>query len=238
MSDPRHFGMIIARLSRFTLAETVRASEDCRLVCSACFTNCYGLYRLRGETEWLCHRCTGIKENGQVPGPRLYDTQPTRRLQVGEQLRSPEGIWTATSSQRTPTREEGYLLPPSVYVLTRDDGHEETWRARDMADADFHVIPSAFEHIDRARCTELGRALTAAGLLWEDNGRQATPKHLTYTVTDPRCRRWTIRPVGPFAFSPAQPSRLWRAVCRAVPTDHSPAMSACELADHIREFPA
>lgn len=235
MSVGPHFGLVISRMPRVTYAATVLASQDCRFVCSACYENCWGIYRLHGETAWLCSRCADMKNNGLVPGPRLFNTQPPRQLRVGEHLRSSEGMWTVSSSDRVETREDGTLRHACVYALTRDNGHEETWRGRDMAD--FHLIPAAFEHITRARCTELGTALTAAGFPWEDNDRQATPQRLTYTATDPRGRQWSIRPVPGIEFTPSQPSRLWRAVC-AAPFHDSPVMSARSLADHIRKFPA
>jgi hypothetical protein len=222
-------------MPRMTYVATILASQDCRFLCSACYENCWGIYRLHGETAWLCSRCADLKDNGLVPGPRLFNTQPPRRLAVGEHLRSPEGGWTVTTSERVETREDGTLRHACVYVLTRDDGHEEEWRGRDMAD--FHLLPAAFEHITRARCTELGVALTAAGLPWEDNGRQDTPGRLTYAATDPRSRQWSIRPVAGIEFMPSQPSRLWRADC-AAPLHRGPVMSARSLADHIREFPA
>jgi hypothetical protein len=94
-----------------------------------------------------------------------------------------------------------------------------------------------FEHITRARCAELGTALTAAGLPWKDNGHQAAPARLTYTATDLRGRQWSIRPVAGAEFTPWQPSSLWRALCSAS-RDRSTVMSAWTLTDHIREFPA
>ncbi|MFF8848276.1 hypothetical protein ACF08N_37440 [Streptomyces sp. NPDC015127] len=235
MSVGRHFGMVISRMPGMTYAATVLASQDCRFMCSVCFEDCWGIRRLRGETVWMCWRCTDLKENGLVPGPRLLNTQPPRALRVGEQLRSPEGVWDVTRSERVDTREDGTLQQARMYVLTREDGHTEEWRGRDMFD--FHLIPAEFEHITRARCNELGSALTAAGLSWEDNGRQDTPRRLTYTATGPRGRQWSIRPVPGIDFDPWQPSNLWRAV-RATPPHQSPVMSARPLADHIRELPA
>lgn len=142
-------------------------------MCPACFEDCWGSYRLHGETAWLCSRCADMKDSGLVPGPRLLNTQPPRALRVGEQLRSPEGVWDVISSERVDTRKDGTRQQARRYVLTREDSHEEEWRGHDMVD--FHLIPAEFEHIIRARCNELGSALTAAGLPWEDNGRQDTP---------------------------------------------------------------
>jgi hypothetical protein len=232
----RHFGMVISRMPRLTYAATVLASQDCRFVCSTCYTNCWGIHRLHGETVWMCWRCTDLKENGLVPGPRLLNTQPPRKLRVGEQLRSPEGVWTVASSERVRTWEGRPLQRHAcVYVVTREDGHTEEWRGNDMVD--FHLIPAEFEHITRARCNELDKTLTRAGLSWEDNGRQDVPQRLKYTATGPRGRQWTIRPVPPIDFDPWQPSSLWQAA-RTTPTHQSPVTSARALADHIRELPA
>jgi hypothetical protein len=153
---------------------------------------------------------------------------------VGEQLRSPEGVWSVTGSKRVPTRENGALQHACMYVLTREGGQREEWRGCDMAD--FHLIPAAFEHITRARCNELAAALTAAGLSWEDNGRQDTPRRLAYTVTGPRGRQWSIRPVPGIDFDRQQPSNLWQVVCTA-PRHQSAVLSARVLADRIREIP-
>ena len=236
MSVGRHFGMVISRMPRLTYAATVRAAQDCRFVCSTCYSDCWGIYRLRGETVWMCSGCTDLKDNGLTPGPRSFHTQPSRPLRVGEQLRSPQGVWEVTSLRRVWTwgglrlQQQAY-----VYVFTREDGHEEEWRGHDMVD--FHLIPAAFEHITRSRCNELGSVLTAAGLSWTDNGRQDTPRRLTYTVVGPRGLQWSTRPVPGIDFAPWQPSNLWRAV-RATPPYQSPVMSARALADHIRERPA
>jgi hypothetical protein len=236
VSVGRHFGMVISRLPRLTYMATVLASADCRFVCSTCYTDCWAIHRLHGGTAWMCSQCADLKDNGLTPGPRSFHTQPPRPLRVGEQLRSPEGVWEVTSSQRVWTWGGRPLQQQAcVYVVTREDGHEEEWRGHDMAD--FHLIPAEFEHITRSRRNELGSALTAAGLSWEDNGRGATPRRLTYTVTGPRGRQWSIHPVPGIDFDPWQPSNLWRAV-RAAPPHQSPVMSARALTDHIRESPA
>ncbi|AZP23005.1 hypothetical protein EJC51_47500 [Streptomyces aquilus] len=100
--------------------------------------------------------------------------------------------------------------------------------------ADFHLIPAEFEHITQTRRNELGRALTAAGLVWESNGLQGTPRRQTYTATDHRGRQWSIQPVPGTDFDPWQPSNLWRAV-RPAPRRQSPVLSPLALADHIRK---
>ncbi|MET7889325.1 hypothetical protein ABZU45_40540 [Streptomyces avermitilis] len=96
---------------------------------------------------------------------------------------------------------------------------------------------AAFAHITPARCTQLGNALTAAGLAWKDNGNQARPELLTYTVTDPHGRRWTIAPATSNQIVPSRPANLWQATC----TDayhRTSVMSAQSVAARIREFPA
>lgn len=50
MSVGRHFGMVISRMPRMTYMATVRASEDCRFMCSICYENCWGIFRFHGET--------------------------------------------------------------------------------------------------------------------------------------------------------------------------------------------
>ncbi|MDX2916239.1 hypothetical protein [Streptomyces griseiscabiei] len=232
----RHFGMIISRIPHMTFVATVRASADCRFMCSTCYENCWAIHRPHGETVWMCWRCTDLRANSLTPGPRSFHTQPPRPLRVGEQLRSPSGVWDVTSSERVWEWEGRRLRQPArVYVVTREDGHREQWRGHDMAD--FHLIPAKFEHITRSRRNELGSKLTAAGLSWEDNGRQDTPRRLKYTVTGPHGRQWSVLPVAPLDFDPWQPSNLWRAV-RGTPSHQSAVMSAPALAHHIRESPA
>ncbi|MET7354659.1 hypothetical protein [Streptomyces mirabilis] len=60
---------------------------------------------------------------------------------------------------------------------------------------------ATFGHITRERCTQVGHALTAAGLAWEDNGHQDRPELLTYTPA--WARNWaSIR---------ANSGALWKA---------------------------
>ncbi|MEW2000828.1 hypothetical protein ACFWFH_34155 [Streptomyces coelicoflavus] len=40
---------------------------------------------------------------------------------------------------------------------------------------------ATFSRATPERCAQLGRALTAAGLTWSDNGQQDAPQFLTYT---------------------------------------------------------
>ncbi|MFD7444083.1 hypothetical protein [Streptomyces sp. NPDC059909] len=235
MATGTHFGIVISRMPHETYAATLLASQDCRFLCSACDGHCWGIRRLRGETAWLCWRRTKMKMNGQQPGPRPFDTQPSRRLAVEERLSGPGGMWTVSSSERIPMREEGALRDTCVYILTRDDGHQETWRGRDMVD--FHLIPPTFDHVTAECHTQLGRALTAAGLSWTDNGRQGTPERLKYIVTDCHGRRWFIRPVASNAITPSKPSSVWQAT-RPTPWHLSPVMSARALAAYVQELSA
>lgn len=164
MTVGQRFGLVISRMPQLTYLRAVDGAQDCRFMCSACYETCWGIQRLHGDTAWQCSRCAGMKDHGLTPGPRLLNTQPPRKLRVGEQLRSPSGVWAVTSSEHVWTWEGRRLRQPAcVYVLTREDGHQEEWRGHDMAD--FHLIPAEFEHITRARCNELGSALTAAGCL-------------------------------------------------------------------------
>ncbi|MFE4703048.1 hypothetical protein ACFRIC_38830 [Streptomyces sp. NPDC056738] len=96
---------------------------------------------------------------------------------------------------------------------------------------------ATFAHITPARCTQLSSALTAAGLAWTDNGNQDRPELLTYTVTDPHRRRWTISPATSNQITPSRPASLWQASC-AEPFHHSPVLSARTVTAHIRDFPA
>ncbi|MFD9464270.1 hypothetical protein [Streptomyces sp. NPDC060027] len=95
---------------------------------------------------------------------------------------------------------------------------------------------ATFAHITPERCTQLENALTAAGLSWCDNGNQDRPELLTYTVTAPQERRWTIGAATSNQIVPSRPASLWQAVCTD-PFDRSPAMSARAVAAHIRDFP-
>lgn len=96
---------------------------------------------------------------------------------------------------------------------------------------------ATFGHITRERCAQLGHALTAAGLAWEDNGNQDRPELLTYTATDPHGRRWTIDPATSNQIAPSRPASLWQAVCTD-PFHRSPVMSARAVAARIRDFHA
>ncbi|MFE3268867.1 hypothetical protein [Streptomyces sp. NPDC059215] len=95
---------------------------------------------------------------------------------------------------------------------------------------------ATFAHITPARCAQLGRALTAAGLSWVDNGNQDRPHLLTYTVTDPHGRRWTIEPATSNQVTPSRPASLWQAACTGT-FDRSPVLSARAAAARIRDFP-
>ncbi|MER5402623.1 hypothetical protein [Streptomyces sp. NPDC002599] len=92
---------------------------------------------------------------------------------------------------------------------------------------------ATFTHATAERCAQLGRALTAAGLSWSDNGRQDDPQYLTYTVTDPHGRTWQISPATNFQISPSSPGRIWEASCGALMTS-TPVLSACRVAEHLK----
>lgn len=86
--------------------------------------------------------------------PRIPATQ-AGRVNVGEQLRSPQGTWTVTESwiadkpgaQGEDRDYQSMLLRRGAgthvyYLLTHADGHQEEWSAPDMVEADFHRILS------------------------------------------------------------------------------------------------
>ncbi|MCX4596772.1 hypothetical protein OG819_46210 [Streptomyces sp. NBC_01549] len=96
---------------------------------------------------------------------------------------------------------------------------------------------ATFAHATPERCAQLGRALTAAGLDWSDNGRQDDPQFLTYTVTDPHGRMWQVSPATNFQISPSSPGQIWQASCAALMT-RAPVLSARLVAEHITDVPA
>ncbi|MFD5572988.1 hypothetical protein [Streptomyces cadmiisoli] len=96
---------------------------------------------------------------------------------------------------------------------------------------------ATFAHATPERCTQLRRALTAAGLGWRDNGRQDDPQFLTYTVTDPRGRTWQVSPATDFQISPSSPGNIWQASCAALMA-RTPVLSARLVAEHIKDVPA
>ncbi|MFD6923741.1 hypothetical protein ACFV99_26510 [Streptomyces sp. NPDC059944] len=95
---------------------------------------------------------------------------------------------------------------------------------------------ATYAHITPARCTQLGNALTAAGLTWQDNGNQDRPELLTYTVTDPHGRRWTVHAATSNQITPSRPASLWQATCTDQFHD-SDVISARLVAEYIRDFP-
>ncbi|GGY05117.1 hypothetical protein GCM10010358_68130 [Streptomyces minutiscleroticus] len=95
---------------------------------------------------------------------------------------------------------------------------------------------ATFGHITRERCTQLAAALTAAGLPWEDNGHQDDPQFLTYTVTDPHGRRWSISPATGNQTTPSKPGHVWQASCAS--TLHRTAITTAQGAAAICEHPA
>ncbi|MFF0206233.1 hypothetical protein [Streptomyces sp. NPDC005017] len=95
---------------------------------------------------------------------------------------------------------------------------------------------ATFEHATAQRCARLGHALTAAGLTWHDNGRQDTPQFLTYTVTDPSGRTWTISPATNHQTSPSSPARIWQAGCAELAATTA-VLSARQVSEQIRDTP-
>ncbi|MFI6340760.1 hypothetical protein [Streptomyces sp. NPDC050535] len=95
---------------------------------------------------------------------------------------------------------------------------------------------ATFAHITLSRCAQLGIALTAAGLDWEDNGNRDRPELLTYTVTDPYGRRWTIAPATSNQIVPSRPASMWQALCADL-LQHSDVLSARAIAALIRDQP-
>ncbi|MEU0853553.1 hypothetical protein ABZ387_37440 [Streptomyces flaveolus] len=96
---------------------------------------------------------------------------------------------------------------------------------------------ATFTHATQERCAQLGRTLTAAGLTWSDNGQQGAPQFLTYTVAGPHGRTWRIGPATNFQISTSSPGQIWQASCPALLTT-TPALSARQVAEHIRDVPA
>ncbi|MFD8626716.1 hypothetical protein ACFV4E_23000 [Streptomyces hygroscopicus] len=66
-------------------------------------------------------------------GPKPSATQPAGQLADGARLRNPAGTWTVEHYRQVST-------DCGEYLLTHEDGHRETWKARDMVAADFHLI--------------------------------------------------------------------------------------------------
>ncbi|MGW2563436.1 hypothetical protein ACWCXB_30275 [Streptomyces sp. NPDC001514] len=95
---------------------------------------------------------------------------------------------------------------------------------------------ATFDHATPDRCSQLGRALTAAGLTWTDNGRQDAPQYLTYTVTDPRGRTWQVSPATNFQISPSNPAQIWQGSCGELATT-TPVLSAHKVTEHIKDTP-
>ncbi|MFE9976234.1 hypothetical protein ACFYRD_37390 [Streptomyces hirsutus] len=96
---------------------------------------------------------------------------------------------------------------------------------------------ATFAHATPGRCAQLGRALTAVGLAWNDNGRQDDPQYLDYTVTDPHGRTWRISPATNFQISSSSPGQIWEASCSALMMT-TPILSARQVAERIKDVPA
>ncbi|GGJ68022.1 hypothetical protein [Streptomyces brasiliensis] len=95
---------------------------------------------------------------------------------------------------------------------------------------------ATFDHATPDRCAQLGRALTAAGLTWSENGCQGTLQYLTYTVTDPHGRTWQVTPATNFQISPSNPAQIWQASCGELATT-TPVLSARKVTEHIKDTP-
>ena len=95
---------------------------------------------------------------------------------------------------------------------------------------------ASFDHATPERCTQLGHALTDAGLAWSDNGQQDTPQYLTYTATDPHGRTWRITPATNFQIPTTNTAQIWQASCGALATT-TPVLSARKVAEHIKTAP-
>jgi hypothetical protein len=82
---------------------------------------------------------------------------------------------------------------------------------------------ATFTHATPERCAQLGRALTAAGLTWSDNGRQDDPS----SWTTPSATRTAARGASAtnFQISPSSPGQIWEASCSALMTT-TPILSA------------
>ncbi|GHC88577.1 hypothetical protein [Streptomyces flavofungini] len=96
---------------------------------------------------------------------------------------------------------------------------------------------AAFHHITPERCAYLTYALDGAGLDWKDNGRQDAPEFLTYTVTGPHGREWSISPATSNQIVPSKPLHLWQAACAETYHRTDRVMTAGGLADLIRSSP-
>ncbi|MFE4756001.1 hypothetical protein ACFRIB_38210 [Streptomyces mirabilis] len=99
---------------------------------------------------------------------------------------------------------------------------------------------ATFAHITPERCAQFTRELTAAGLVWHDNGHQDDPKFLAFFVTDPHGRVWWVTPAASHQTSASCPEALWQAICEElVPgVATTPVMSARMLAAHMKDHPA
>ncbi|MER6691125.1 hypothetical protein [Streptomyces minutiscleroticus] len=66
------------------------------------------------------------------------------------------------------------------------------------------------------------------------NGHQDDPQFLTYTVTDPHGRRWSISPATGNQTTPSKPGHVWEASCAstlhrtAITTAQGAAATICE----------
>jgi hypothetical protein len=96
---------------------------------------------------------------------------------------------------------------------------------------------ATFGHITPERCAQLAEELTNAFLRWEKIGRRDAPQYLTYRVTDPHGRLWSIGPATSNQITPSKPASMWQARCSA-PFHQTPVLSARAVVARIRDLPA
>ncbi|MFJ4624241.1 hypothetical protein [Streptomyces sp. NPDC088812] len=92
---------------------------------------------IRHMEQCAAERAHAADSSVQDERSKISPTQPGRQLHVGERLSSPHGTWTVSEARHVP---DGPILKFCSYLLTHEDGRQEEWRGRDMAEADFHLI--------------------------------------------------------------------------------------------------
>lgn len=133
-------------------ADQIMTPDDRRLFSDDCAKRTPWFYTLResdgkessiseGGLRHQEQTVAALLAPARVQQSRLSPTQPGRVLSVGERLRSLHGTWTVARTRRLrETGEQGTGRRYCTYLLTHEDGHQEEWRGRDMADGDFHLI--------------------------------------------------------------------------------------------------
>ncbi|PBC92361.1 hypothetical protein BX281_0008 [Streptomyces sp. Ag82_O1-15] len=140
-----------------------------------------------GERADLCDEYREDADNAFGSVEIVYAAKPGSRSRAGP----PGG---ARDQRAHPPRPH-----PPVGRYDRSPGVAYRQAAPALAPDHEERCPVAtFAHPTPERCAQLGRALTAAGLDWSDNGRQDDPQFLTYTVTDPHGRMWQVSPATNF----------------------------------------